>query len=88
MADRIFGKNEAAAMFESIYDAMARDHAGETAGRHAGELQIERELLLKSRSALSALLRAVGTENFNRAGGEMSTNLRAAIRQAEEALDD
>ena len=46
-------------------------------GPGIAELEAERELLLACRSALSTLLRAV----------EMSTNLRAAIRGAEEALD-
>ena len=80
---RVFGQHEAEAMFDSISASL-----NGSAESFLRELQTERELLLEHRSALSRLLHAVGAENFNRAGrGEMSTNLRAAIRQAEDALD-
>jgi hypothetical protein len=85
MTTRVFGDNEAAFLFERIFEAL--DGTTTTAEVVVADLQAERELLLKHRSALANLLRAVGVENFNRAGRrEMSVNLRAAIRQAEEVL--
>jgi hypothetical protein len=82
---RVFGRNEAAAMFETLYSALADTTT--IAEVVVTDLLAERELLLEHRDALSKLLRAVGTENFNRTGKrEMSTSLRAAIRQAEEVL--
>ncbi len=87
---RVYGVNEAAAMFETVWGALSDTTM--SAEVVLAELQAEREFLAEQRTelrtALSRLLRAVGSENFGRTGREMSSNLRYAIRQAEEALDD
>ena len=77
---RVFGQHEAAAIFDDLQGP----------GTVVAELQAERELLLACRTALSGLLRAVGSENFNRPARapEMSAGLRVAIRNAKEALAD
>lgn len=84
--DRVFGEHEADAMFSAIDNALALVGAG---GNFLAELRAERQLLIEHRKALSRLLSHVRTENFNRPARapEMSSGLRAAIRQAEEVLD-
>lgn len=89
-SERVFGHHEAEAMFEAIGNAIALlGKGGETASRYVQELRAERELLLSLRLPLARLYDATNTENFNRTGNrEMSTNLRAALNGAREALDN
>jgi hypothetical protein len=86
---RVFGDHEASALYEAIGNALAiLGQAGELSGRFVQDLKAERELLLKHRLALARLYDATNSENFSRTGkSEMSTNLRAALRGAREALD-
>jgi hypothetical protein len=89
MSDRVFGDHEAAAMFEAIGNALGvLGPAGSVSGEFLRELRAERELLLAHQLGLARLYDATNSENFNRTGkGEMSTNLRAALRQARAVLD-
>lgn len=83
MTDRVFGRHEAAAMFEAIGNALAViGTAGSASGEFLQELKRERELLLEHRLALSRLVDAVRAET-----SDISVRLHTAMQQAEKALD-
>lgn len=64
MADRVFGRHEAEAMFEAIGNALAvLGKSGEVSGRFLRELRAEREMLTDQRTRIHLALLRTGDDS-------------------------